>query len=150
MRESIGNVPPDELAEGFRRKAEENLAVARWAYTEGKYQAAANRFYYAFIQAIRARLEKDSRTVPQVCPQKHEYLKNKGKPAIDWSDHEVVVTLEAMRAVQLSNEQQRHVLKAQKARIISDYKPYRVNQSQLREVDGAGDDILAVLTISST
>jgi uncharacterized protein (UPF0332 family) len=44
------------MKHAFLTKAQENLAVAEWAYTNGYYNATANRTYYAAFQAAVAAL----------------------------------------------------------------------------------------------
>jgi len=44
------------MKHAFLTKAQENLAVAEWAYTNGHYNATANRTYYAAFQAAVAAL----------------------------------------------------------------------------------------------
>jgi uncharacterized protein (UPF0332 family) len=44
------------MKHAFLTKAQENLAVAEWAYTNGHYNATANRTYYAAFQAAVATL----------------------------------------------------------------------------------------------
>lgn len=145
MRDVMGSVSPDDMADAFRKKARENHHIGQLAFANEKYQAAANRYYYALIQAIRAKLEEQSLTVEKVCPDKYERFTEVRVRSIDWSKHEAIVTPQAMFAANLPEKFHCIVWQAQRHRITSDYAPYGVTKSQIKIIDEQCAAILKAL-----
>ncbi len=145
MRDAMDPASRADMADAFRKKARENHYIGQLAFAEEKYQAAANRYYYALIQAVRAKLEEQSLTVAQVCPDKYERFSRARMRSIDWSKHEAIVTPQALTAAHLPEKFHCIVWQAQRHRITSDYAPYGVTRSQIAVIDEQCAAILKAL-----
>ncbi len=131
----------------FFEKAKKNYEAARWAVRNGNYCAAANRHYYALIQAVRAKLEGQSASVEEICKEKAERFRGKGLRNIGWNNHEVIVTPEAMSTAGLPVECHKTVYMAWRYRVDSDYKPFMVSPDGVKRVDAESGVILKLLGV---
>lgn len=135
-------------ADVFLEKAKKNHEAARWAVDNGNYCAAANRHYYALIQAIRAKLESQSARVDAVCNRYTlDRLRGRRNADVDWSEHAAIVTWEAMKQAGLSVKYHKIIHLARRYRIDSDYKPFMVDPGGVKHVDAESGAILKILGV---